>query len=130
MSSNNILIRLFHCKVKNMLYHFNHLVQIRKNSLKLKGTRQCWDSKDGWPNSGDEVKLRESCDDIKYYRSKLTFLSQGNCPLPMRKIQKYQLIFWCGNFVETISFRKASGNSSKTLPKLCVSTNFSHHEIR
>lgn len=40
---------------------------------------------------------------------------------PLRKILKFHLIFWCGRFV---------GKSPKTLPKLCVSTKFSHQGIR
>ena len=50
--------------------------------------------------------------------------------LSLRKIQIFRLIFWCGNFVKTIGFRRVSGNSPKILRKVCVSTKFLHQEIR
>ena len=49
---------------------------------------------------------------------------------PLRKIRKYHLIFWCGNFVERHSFRRVSGDSPEPLQKLCLSTKFTHQEIR
>ena len=39
-------------------------------------------------------------------------------------------ICWCGNFVERCSFRLVSGDLPETLRKLCLSTKFSHQEIR
>ena len=36
----------------------------------------------------------------------------------------------CGNFAERHNFRIVSGELPKTMLKLCLSTNFSHHEIR
>ena len=32
----------------------------------------------------------------------------------MRKIPKFHVIFWCGNFVEKCSFCRALGNSPET----------------
>ena len=40
----------------------------------------------------------------------------------LRKIPKFFLISWCGNFVETHSFYRVSG----ALRKLCVSTEVPH----
>ena len=41
----------------------------------------------------------------------------------MSEIPKFHLISWCGNLVETHSFRIASRDSPKTLQKLRVSKN-------
>ena len=38
--------------------------------------------------------------------------------------------FRCGNFVERYSFCRVSGDSPETMRKLCLSTKFSHQEIR
>ena len=43
----------------------------------------------------------------------------------LRKIPKFDLIFWCENFMVTHSFR----DLSETLRKLCLSTKFPHQEI-
>ena len=40
------------------------------------------------------------------------------------------VISWCGNFVERHSFCIVSGESPETMRKLCLSTKFSHQEIR
>ena len=40
------------------------------------------------------------------------------------------LIPWFGNFVVKHSFRIVSGESPETMRKLCLSTKFSHQEIR
>ena len=50
--------------------------------------------------------------------------------LTLRKIPWFHLISWCGNFVERNSFRIVSGDSPETMWKLCLSTKFSHQEIR
>ena len=50
--------------------------------------------------------------------------------LSLRIIPKFQLIYWCGNFVETRSLRRVSGEPSKTLWKQCVSTEFPLQEVR
>ena len=50
--------------------------------------------------------------------------------LVLCKIPKFHLISWCGNFVERLSFRRVSGESPKTLRKLCLSTKFPHQLIR
>ena len=50
--------------------------------------------------------------------------------LALRTIPKFHLMSWCRNFVETLIFHRVSGDSRKTLGKLCVSTNFPHQEIR
>ena len=47
-----------------------------------------------------------------------------------QKIKKIHLTLWCGNFVQTHSFPIVSGDSSKTLRKLCVSAKILHQEIR
>ena len=39
-------------------------------------------------------------------------------------------ISWCENFVERHSFRTISGDSPKTMQKLCLPTKFLHQEIR
>ena len=49
---------------------------------------------------------------------------------PLSKISKFNLISWCGNFVEMHNFCRASGNLPETLQKLCISTKFPHQEIR
>ena len=46
------------------------------------------------------------------------------------KIQKFHVIFWCGNFEERHSFRRVLGASPETLRKLCLSSKFWHLEIR
>ena len=52
------------------------------------------------------------------------------CLLSLYKTPKLHLVSWCGNFVETYSFRRVSMKTRKTLRKLCASTKLSHHEIR
>ena len=42
----------------------------------------------------------------------------------------FYLISWCGNFVERHIFCIVSGEFPKTMRKLCLSTKFSHQEIR
>ena len=42
----------------------------------------------------------------------------------------FHLISWCENFVETHSYRIVSEDSPETMRKLCLSTKFSHQEIR
>ena len=49
---------------------------------------------------------------------------------PLRKIPKFHLISWCGNFVERQSFHIASGESLETMRKLYLSTKFPHQDIR
>ena len=46
------------------------------------------------------------------------------------KYRNFNLISWCGNFVEMHSFRRVSGDSPETLRKLYLSTKFPHQEIR
>ena len=48
----------------------------------------------------------------------------------LRKIPSFHLISWYGNFVERHSFRIVSGNLSKTIRKLYLSTKFPHQEFR
>ena len=48
----------------------------------------------------------------------------------LRKIPQFQLISWCGNFAERHSFHIVSGDSLKTMRKLCLSAKFSHQKIR
>ena len=48
----------------------------------------------------------------------------------LRKIPKFYLIYWFGNFVERHSFGTVLGESPETLRKLCLSTKFPHQEIR
>ena len=45
-------------------------------------------------------------------------------------LQKNTVISWCGNIVERCSFRIVSGESDKTMGKMCLSTKFPHQEIR
>ena len=40
----------------------------------------------------------------------------------LRKIPKFQLISWCGNFVETHNFRRLSRNSAETVRFFEIST--------
>ena len=40
----------------------------------------------------------------------------------LHKMPKFDLISWCGNLVESHSFRKILGNSPETLQRMCVST--------
>ena len=42
--------------------------------------------------------------------------------LTLRKMSLFHLIYYCGNFVESQSFRIVSGNSPKTMQKLYLST--------
>ena len=49
---------------------------------------------------------------------------------PRRKILKFHLISWCGNFMETHSFNRVSSDSSETLWNLYVSSKCPHQEIR
>ena len=48
----------------------------------------------------------------------------------LRKIPKFYLISWCGNFVERYNFSRILGDSPETLSKLCLSTKFPHQVIR
>ena len=45
---------------------------------------------------------------------------------PLRKIPKFHLIFWCGNFEERYSFHIVSGESPETMRKMCLSSKFPH----
>ena len=47
----------------------------------------------------------------------------------LRKILKFNLIYWCRDFAEMDSFRRVSGKLSETLRKLCISAKFPHQEI-
>ena len=47
----------------------------------------------------------------------------------LRKIVLFQLISWCGNFVERHSFRIVLGDLPNTMRKLCLSTKFPHQKI-
>ena len=58
-----------------------------------------------------------------------TFTSLS-CVNPLRKIPYFHLISWCANFVKRHSFPIVSGESREIMRKLCLSTKFSHHEIR
>ena len=57
-----------------------------------------------------------STDAIKYFDSLLHY--------SLRKIQKFHLVYWCGKFAETYSFWRVSGESPKTMRKLCLPQNF------
>ena len=48
----------------------------------------------------------------------------------LRKIPQFHLNSWCGNYVKRHSFCIVSGDWSETTQKLCLSTKFSHQEIR
>ena len=48
----------------------------------------------------------------------------------LRIIPLFHVITWCGNLVERYSFCKVLGDSAETMRKLCLSTKFSHQEIR
>ena len=50
--------------------------------------------------------------------------------IALRRIPKFYLISWCANFVERHSFRRVSGDSPKTLGKLCLFAKCPHQEIR
>ena len=64
----------------------------------------------------------------KIKRNVLIFIfSSFDCTV---KIPQFHLISWCGSFLERHSFRIVSGESPKTMWKLCLSTKFPHQEIR
>ena len=73
---------------------------------------------------------------IYFIKNYLSLLRTTRCGIvlkphqPLRKISKFLLIFWCGIFVEQHSFRIVSGESPKTMRKLCLSTKFRQQEIR
>ena len=48
----------------------------------------------------------------------------------LRKIPKFHLISWVGNFVEMHGFRRVLSDSPKTQRKQCISTKFPLQEIR
>ena len=50
--------------------------------------------------------------------------------MALRKIPKFHLISWCGNFVGKHSFCRVSGQSLQTLWKLSLSTKFSYQEFK
>ena len=50
--------------------------------------------------------------------------------LLLRKIPKFHLISWSGNFVEKDIFHRVLGDSSETPQKLYLTPKFSHQEIR
>ena len=52
------------------------------------------------------------------------------CQDSLHKIPYFQLIFWCGHFVETRSFRRVLGELSKNLWKLYVSIKFPHQKTK
>ena len=62
----------------------------------------------------------------------LTYFAQcyAQLTVTLRKIPKFHLIYWCGNFVERHSFHRVSSKSPETLQKLCLSTKFLHQKIR
>ena len=71
--------------------------------------------------------------EIKLSETEILFLEKQLLKkfLPtLQKIPQFYLISWCGNFVERRSFRIVSGESHKTMGKLCLSTKFPHQEIR
>ena len=65
----------------------------------------------------------------------LSFIRPANSPHYIKfiqnihYIQNFDLIFWCGNFVEVHSFRTVSGKSPEALRNLCLCTKFLHQEI-
>ena len=70
-----------------------------------------------------------NCRVCKSWPSKL-FQKLTEAILTLRKIQSFNLILWCGNFVERQSFHIVSGDLTETMQKLCHSTKFPHKEIR
>ena len=48
----------------------------------------------------------------------------------LRKIPKFHLISWCGNFVEKHRVFRVLGDSAEPLRKLSLSTKIPHQEIR
>ena len=69
-------------------------------------------------------------EEIKFFTWKLELVSNIFwMTVELRKIPEFQLISWCGNFAERHRFRKVSGDSPKTMRKLCLSTKFSHQKI-
>ena len=73
------------------------------------------------------VKLVETEDSIPFA---LTLLNISYLLETLRKIPWFHLISWCEKFMERHSFRIISGDSPKTMRKLCLSTKFPHQEIR
>ena len=79
--------------------------------------------------------LHNICDGCKLscsqeiYRNAFLKISQMSQET-LRKIPKFHLISWCGNFVETHSFCKILSESPETLGKLKVPTKFPHQKIR
>ena len=64
-----------------------------------------------------------------WYKTFLLFLCCQIFKLSLRKMPKFHLISWCGNFVERQSFHTFSSESPKTIRKLCLSTKFPNLEI-
>ena len=58
----------------------------------------------------------------------LFFFQQSCCSL--HKTLQSHLISWCGNLVQTHSFRRVIGTSLNTLWKLCLYAKFPHQEFR
>ena len=48
------------------------------------------------------------------------------CKDSLRKIPKFHLISWCGNFVETHSFRRVLGDSHQELYGNCAFPHYYH----
>ena len=64
-------------------------------------------------------------------RKILIKMLKNNSPrIVLRKIPKFHLISWCENFVKRHSFSIVSSDSPETMRKRCLSTKFSHQEIR
>ena len=49
---------------------------------------------------------------------------------PLRKIPKFHLFSWCGNFVKRYSFCRVLADTPKPMWKLSLSTKFPHQETR
>ena len=53
-----------------------------------------------------------------------------NTPLTLLRIPYFYLISWCGSFVGRWGFHRVSSDLPESLRKVCLSTKFTHLEIR
>ena len=60
----------------------------------------------------------------------MTLLDLNYCKITLHKIPKFNLISWCGNFVEMHNVRRVTGDLPDILEKLCISLKFPHQKIR
>ena len=85
--------------------------------------------RESWKTENGAANLVSYSDKCHWFLSSLRKLEESRKG-SWRKLPKLYLISWCGNFVERHSFRGVSGNWPETMRKRCLSTKFSHFEIK